>query len=241
MGQPREGAEVFDTAIQRARESGLVAMEGVLCREAIHTHFFLGSTAKALDLSGRAVEIAESFEGAWELVLSYFMRGLAQILNEEWAAAVDDLERSLSVMRETGIGREGEHFVLPRLAEAHLGAGNLEAALEAAEQGLAAVERSPDLKGFATAAHLVSARVLLATMGTSARDVVAEKLRTTTELIEETGGAVYLPGAHEVRAELGRVLGDDASRQRELREAHRLYTEMDATGHAERLARELGL
>ena len=28
---------------------------------------------------------------------------------------------------------------------------------------------------------------------------------------------------------------------RELREAHRLYTEMGATGHAERLARELGL
>jgi hypothetical protein len=32
-----------------------------------------------------------------------------------------------------------------------------------------------------------------------------------------------------------------AARERELREAHRLYTEMDATGHAERLARELGL
>ena len=33
--------------------------------------------------------------------------------------------------------------------------------------------------------------------------------------------------------------GDDATQERELREAHRLYTEMGATGHAERLAREL--
>jgi hypothetical protein len=41
--------------------------------------------------------------------------------------------------------------------------------------------------------------------------------------------------------ELAHLIGDDASRERELREAHRLYTEMGATGHAERLARELGM
>jgi hypothetical protein len=38
-----------------------------------------------------------------------------------------------------------------------------------------------------------------------------------------------------------RVLGKDSARERELREAHRLYTEMGATGHAQRLARELEL
>jgi len=35
--------------------------------------------------------------------------------------------------------------------------------------------------------------------------------------------------------------GGTAACERELREAHRLYTEMGATGHAERLAEELGL
>jgi hypothetical protein len=33
--------------------------------------------------------------------------------------------------------------------------------------------------------------------------------------------------------------GDEPGRKRYLREAHRLYTEMSATGHAERVAREL--
>ena len=37
--------------------------------------------------------------------------------------------------------------------------------------------------------------------------------------------------------QLARVLGDDATR--ELREAYRLLAEMGATGHAERVAREL--
>ena len=51
----------------------------------------------------------------------------------------------------------------------------------------------------------------------------------------------YRPSLHEERAELARRSGDAPTRDRELREAHRLYTEMGATGHAERLAKELGL
>ncbi len=42
----------------------------------------------------------------------------------------------------------------------------------------------------------------------------------------------------EELAELEHLRGDDAARTRELREALRLYTEMGATGHAERVARE---
>jgi hypothetical protein len=38
-----------------------------------------------------------------------------------------------------------------------------------------------------------------------------------------------------------RMLGKDSARERELREAHRFYVEIGATGHARRLAEELGL
>jgi hypothetical protein len=41
------------------------------------------------------------------------------------------------------------------------------------------------------------------------------------------------------RARLARIRGDDGACDHYLREAHRLYTEMGATGHAERLAREM--
>jgi hypothetical protein len=40
-------------------------------------------------------------------------------------------------------------------------------------------------------------------------------------------------------ANLARVTGDEATRQRELREAHRLFGEIGAEGHAARLAREI--
>ncbi len=47
------------------------------------------------------------------------------------------------------------------------------------------------------------------------------------------------PPVHEQRAELAQRGGDVAIAERELREAHRLFTEMGARGHAERVAREL--
>ncbi len=56
-------------------------------------------------------------------------------------------------------------------------------------------------------------------------------------LARSTGAASYEP---LIRVELARLAGDEDRRQRELREAHRLFTEMGATVHAERLAKELG-
>jgi hypothetical protein len=58
-------------------------------------------------------------------------------------------------------------------------------------------------------------------------------------LVERTEARIYRPFIHEERGRFAQARGDDATHKRELREAHRLYTEMGATGHAERLAREL--
>ncbi len=57
----------------------------------------------------------------------------------------------------------------------------------------------------------------------------------------ETGASVERPTLHEVRAELAGLRGQPEEANRQLREAQRQYAEMGATGHAERLARELDL
>ena len=43
------------------------------------------------------------------------------------------------------------------------------------------------------------------------------------------------------RSQLARQGGQEEERQRELREAHRLFSEIGASGHAERLAGELAM
>ncbi len=55
----------------------------------------------------------------------------------------------------------------------------------------------------------------------------------------DTGARVFLPFLCEERAALAALLRDEAGHEHHLHEAHRLYTEMSATGHAQRVGREL--
>ena len=54
-----------------------------------------------------------------------------------------------------------------------------------------------------------------------------------------SGAKSYAPFLHVERAELARLTGDEAARERELREAHRLFTEIGAPIRAEQVAKEL--
>jgi hypothetical protein len=56
-----------------------------------------------------------------------------------------------------------------------------------------------------------------------------------------SGAKSYEPFLCLERPELARVVGDDVGRQRELHEAHRLFTDMGATVRAEQVAKELAL
>jgi hypothetical protein len=87
---------------------------------------------------------------------------------------------------------------------------------------------------------VLRARALLARDGARAAGDVEAILAEAEQRIAETGARIHLPDVHLARAELARLTGDEAARQRELREAHRLFTAMGATTRAEEVARELG-
>ena len=128
--------------------------------------------------------------------------------------------------------------MLVHLAEACAGLGDCARAREAAAEAVAIADREGMRHGLI---QIVLARVLRSADGLAAEREIEAALDRALELIEATGSRVFVPQVHEERAELARLRGDDTTRERERREAHRLYTEMAATGHAQRLARELGL
>ncbi len=74
--------------------------------------------------------------------------------------------------------------------------------------------------------------------GLSARPTIEAALECALALVRETGARGLEPQVYLERAELARLSGDEASHQRELREAHRLFLEMGAPIRAE-VAREL--
>ena len=85
-------------------------------------------------------------------------------------------------------------------------------------------------------AMLTRARALLSSEGAHCGAEVERTLADASALIEETEARCREPVVHEISAEVARLRGDEATRQHELHEAHRLFAEMGATGHAERIA-----
>jgi hypothetical protein len=126
------------------------------------------------------------------------------------------------------VGGRCSRSSLDRLAEALLGTGDL-AAAEARARGRVVARRS---SGAVRCSSRASSRAR------QPRARVEQLLEESVVYIEETGAKALVPVLDEARAELERAGGDSAAAGRELREARRLYAEMGATGHAERLARE---
>jgi len=121
------------------------------------------------------------------------------------------------------------------LAEAHLAAGDAASARTVANRCTA--ER--DMWVFELRAHLSRSRVLRALDGAEARGEVEATLARAQHLLDKSGARAFAPFIIEERARLAEVLGDAAGAAQYLREAQRAFAEVEATGHAERLAREL--
>jgi hypothetical protein len=90
-------------------------------------------------------------------------------------------------------------------------------------------------------ALLTRIRALREIHGVPATREIEAALAEADARLEMSGAKSYEPFLHVERAELARLTGDEAARERELREAHRLFFEIRAPIRAEQVARELGL
>src|SRR5262249_59904828 len=83
--------------------------------------------------------------------------------------------------------------------------------------------------------------VLLRARGLESRSAIEAALGNALRSSREMGLKIWEPFICLERAELARLTGDETGRQRELREAHRLFMEMGAPIRAAEVAKELGL
>jgi adenylate cyclase len=186
-----------------------------------------------------ALELAEQIGSSISRTISHFSVGTAQALHGQWDDAIRSCETALQMSNEHQTGLQRESLFLYQLAEASRGAGDLSAAQAAAEQGIRrAQERGQPY--FEALNQLARARVLRRARSADARDEIERSLDRALALVEETNGRSIEPQLLEERARLAGLLEDAGACERGLRDAHRLYTEIGAGGHAARLAEELG-
>ena len=100
-----------------------------------------------------------------------------------------------------------------------------------------AVSRRRDTRFWEFSAQLSSPRGL---GPQGARDIEAA-LAEVEAWLEMSGAKSYEPFLHVERAEVARLMGEKATRASELRQAHRLFTEIGAPIRAAEVAKELGL
>ena len=86
---------------------------------------------------------------------------------------------------------------------------------------------------------IVLTEALLWASGADERERIEDALDRAEALIRETGARLVEPELHLAHAGLAGALGDARARGLAVRDAQRVLIEMGATGHAERLAREL--
>ena len=184
------------------------------------------------------MEVAERLGSARILAEAFNCLGLALLLEEYWHEAKGVLENALTLRREANAHGITECLTLVLLARAQAARGAGPVARATAEKAVATAHELKTV-AFEIEAQLGLAHVLLAEGDADVRAAIESALDRAVECVEITGARSYLPQIGVERAKLARLVGDEAGRERELREAHRLFTEIGATGHAERLAREL--
>ena len=238
LGHLQEAAEGLDSAMQLAHRHGDVEVLGYAHANRAWLGRQTGEVESALTHAGKAVDIAERMGNAYARTQAYSCLALAHLSREEWDEAAEAGEQSLAISRERRIGVQFEPWTLATLAEAYLGRGEGLRARTTAEQAVA-LARGSHIKVFEPITLLSLARVLLASEGARARAEVKAALSRALTLAKEMEARGEEPLVHVELGELARLTGDDAGRERELREAQRLFAEIGADRYAAALTREL--
>ncbi len=231
LGRLREAREVVEKALVLLRDHYHTDTEFMVRTGAGSVAMNTGDGAAALDHARRSVAAMERSRNIW-------LRGFAYGFLSDALAMNHRYEDALTAARHCEqLASPLPPLVVTNFAHAHLGMGDVQAALARAEEAIA-LGRELALSLVEARGRVLRARALVQIDARANENAVLDEIGRAERLFEQ-----HLPGlrpiVHEVRAALAAALGDGAMQDRELRRAHARYVEMEATGHAERIAREL--
>jgi class 3 adenylate cyclase len=237
-GQVSRAPSVLEHATEAARQAGeeLTYLSWGEAQTAILGE--LGADpGRAEEHAGRAFDAAERSGSAFDRVNAAMGVGVAKTTTGSWAEAASALDEALAIVRSTRVGILYESFILARLTDVHLARGESRRALEVADEAISTAQRHGTAES-ELRSHLARARALSRGVGVGAKEEIGRSLIAAEALVKTTGAESWRPFIHEARARLAQLTGDEAARVEELREAERLFLEVGAPVHAERIAKE---
>ncbi len=233
MGEYAEAERRLQRAMQIGRTEAAPEQLSWLSYPRIELELLRGNSEEALRAGRQGLEQAERSGSQFDAVAGRCWLGQAQVGARDWRAAAESLESAAALAREQTTALDIILLASWALPLAHLGLGDIGRARALAD---AAVEQCRAQGARVPLCRVHLARAAIAAVDPQAQSGQAEAdLDAAERLVAETGAGGLLPQDQEGRA----ALAVGAARERSLHEAHRLFTETGARGHAERLAREL--
>jgi class 3 adenylate cyclase/tetratricopeptide (TPR) repeat protein len=236
MGRLEEAERDLDDVIRVASERGQTFSWAHGCL--VDIAYFSGRTEKALAEARASVRSAEAYGSPYFNVVAYRALGLAHHIAGELTEAIDAFDHARTILRDARTALHLEPAVLALLSDVQRASGDLESARVSAVEALD-LARERHTRLYELRACIGLAEILRQIEGVDAISKARALLDEAEELIEATGGRSYAPFLRIERAALADLEGDSSTRERELQEAHRLFTEMGASPHAEAIAAKL--
>ena len=238
LGEVAEARALLERGMDMAREHGDFEVVGWGHMWNTWIAWFTGDAQGAYAHAQGTLEIAERIGDQFSRSYAWYWLGLAETMRGQWVRAKEAIERSIELAHDSGTAAEGEAYRLAMLANAHTGLGELDRAQELAREGIEA-GRVRGAVGSEILAILALARATFATDDGPAHAELARELDHGLELAQRAEIVAFEPLLRVELAELARRRGDEETRERELRTAHRLFAGFGPNANADRLAAEL--
>ena len=239
LGRLTEAWNQIGAAERAAEEAGELEVFTWMQLTRALLEYTCGRPESGLEHGRRSREIAEKLDNEASRMASHAALGFANLAAGRPAAARDAFHESATIARGRRVVRALLSQVLVGLAEAHLALGEGAEAAVMARDGID-LGSAGGCRYDEALAQLALAAALLATGGVGRRAEVESALERADHLVAAIEGRALSPRILELRGRLAAAVGDALSSDRLLRDARDRYRGIGATGHAERLARELG-
>jgi ATP/maltotriose-dependent transcriptional regulator MalT len=238
LGRLTEARDQISAAQRVAEESRELELFTLIQITWARLEYTCGRAESGLDHGRRSLEIAEKLDHEASRLAAYAALGLANLVEGQPAAARAAFREGVTIARDRRVGRALLPLVLAGLAEAHLALGEPTEAMATAREGIDLGNTGGCLY-YEALAQLALAAALLVTERGGPRAEIQSALERAERLVASIEGRALSPRILELRGRSAAAVGDAPSSDRRFREALDLYRVIGATGHAERLAREL--
>lgn len=230
QGRLDEADPEIERGIVLSREHGDIENLGWAHASMALVEYIRGLPKDGLAHGREAIAIAERIGSVFSRVTARNWLALAYLTREQWPEAIGALTDSLTTIRRTHTAVQYTAYCHAALAEAHLGAGEIDDALRLADEGATVATRQKVVMQEAWC-RLMHGRALAA----AGRGADAERELLHARELAEPEGLWVIPHVHAALFDVAIAHEDEERAERELAVARAAFLGQGAHGHLRRL------